>query len=239
MKPVPPQLHTPILIKTDTNPPWPHDEPMFHLLSRDGLFLCRNHPFFVSSVPITDGPSELAPHRPFLQLRCPKLPQRLLERVVGFFNAVGARQAAEAAVLLAWDRHARRLLTIVPEQCATVDVTTSGFRFPVGLHYEVPPLPPHLQLVGDIHSHVDGPAYASFTDKTDELHRPGLHLVVGRIREDPPEFHCEFTVDGFRFGVPDLSLVVAGYQRRRRETPASWLKKVRVNECAGPHPIEP
>ena len=52
-------------------------------------------------------------------------------------------------------------------------------------------MPPNLTLFGDIHSHVDEPAYASGTDKWDERYRAGLHIVVGRLGQEPPELHIE------------------------------------------------
>jgi hypothetical protein len=97
------------------------------------------------------------------------------------------------------------------------------------MKYEVPELPPHLILLGDIHSHVDFEAYTSFTDERDEVHRHGIHLVVGRLFQEPPQFHCEVSVDGSRFKVRDLSLVVEGYERRRvLEVPEEWIAKVSI-----------
>jgi hypothetical protein len=76
---------------------------------------------------------------------------------------------------------------------------------------------------------MDGPAYASSMDKADEEYRAGLHIVVGRVHLEPPEFHCEVTVDGARFPVADLGAIIAGYQRRReREVPQAWLDRLTV-----------
>lgn len=222
-------LHTPIFVKLDANMPLPEDAPVFHLLTRDGLFLCRNHPFFRSSVRVDQCPSELAAHQPFLKLHYPKLPQRLVEQVVGFFSIVGRQYASEAAVLLAWNKTAELVVPVVPEQTGIVCQGWSGNPFPMELHYEIPPLPPHQTLIGDVHSHVDGSAYASSMDKADEEYRAGLHIVIGRLQEEPPEFHCEVTVDGARFHVRDLAALIGGYQRRReREVPQAWLDKLSV-----------
>lgn len=223
------RLHTPIFVKSGDEMPLPEESPVFHLITRDGLFRCRNHPFFRSSVRVDEFPSELAAHRPYLKLRYPKLPRKLLEQIVGFFSIVGRRHGSEAAVLLAWDRTAEEIVPIVPEQTGIVGRGWHGDPFPMELLYEIPPLPPQWTLIGDLHSHVDGPAYASTQDKSDEEYRPGLHLVVGRLRFEPPEFHCEVTVDGARFTVPDLGMVSAGYDRRReREVPVEWLDKLTV-----------
>ncbi len=234
-----PQLFTPLYLKLNDAMPWPEQEKAFYLLSSEGLFLCRNTPFFRSCVPAREFPGELAEQRPFLQLAYPRIPRPLLEQVVGFFDLIGDRFGSEAAVLLAWNRTTETVEAIVPPQTGLVGMSWSGNPYPLELEYEVPPLPPHLLLLGDIHSHVDGSAYASFVDKADEMHQPGLHLVVGRILDEPPQFHCEATADGFRFKVRDLSLVLEGYHRRRtNEVPADWLSKVTVNPWTGYRPCE-
>ncbi len=223
------KLLTPFHLKTDFDAPWPEQEKLFYLLTANGLFRCRNHPFFRSSVPVNDWPAELATHRPFLKLSYPKIPQRLFERVIGFFARIGDDHGAEAAVLLAWHKTALRLEVIVPEQCTLVGTTWSGRPFPVEVRYEIPHLPPDLMLIGDIHSHVDMSAYASAMDKDDELHRPGLHIVVGRLSLEPPDLHIEVTVDGTRFQVHDPKMVLAGYHHRRpHEVPQEWIDKVKV-----------
>ena len=230
------QLFTPLYLKLNDAMPWPEEEKAFYLLSSQGLYLCRNTPFFRSCVPVEDFPSELAGQKPFLRLSYPRIPRRLLEQVIGFFDIIGDRHGSEAAVLLAWNRTTEAMELIVPEQVGLVGTSWSGHPYPLELEYEVPPLPAHLVLLGDIHSHVDGSAYASYMDKSDEAHRPGLHLVVGRILDEPPQFHCEAIADGFRFKVRDLSLVVEGYHRRRvKEVPPEWLSKVTVKPWTNRH----
>jgi Prokaryotic homologs of the JAB domain len=221
---------TPIYTKTDEAMEWPQDR-AFYLLSREGLFLCRNHQFFSSCVPADRWPSELAGQRPFLRLDYPRLPQSLVEQVIGFFDIIGERFASEAAVLVTWNRQTKAIEVIVPEQIGTVGLSCRGEPYPIDLHYEIPTLPAHLMLIGDIHSHVDGPAFASWTDKVDEAYRPGLHLVVGRILNEPPEFHCAVVADGSRFRVKELGLVMEGYRQRRQcEVPPDWIARVKV-EC--------
>lgn len=228
-----PPLATPIYLKIDSDMPWPQDR-AFYLLSQKGLFLCRNHPFFTSCVPSDRWPGELAEQKPFLKYDYPRLPRRLIELVVGFFDIIGRRLSSEAAVLLVWDRNRKRIDLVVPDQTGTVRTSYYGERCPLDLHYEIPSFTPHQMLIGDIHSHVDGPAYASWTDRADEAYRPGLHLVVGRIRDEPPEFHCAVTADGVRFRVNDLGLVMEDYRARRHDAvPEEWIAKVKVEESLG------
>jgi hypothetical protein len=219
---------TPVLLKTAAELPWPEDERIFYILGRDGLYVCRNHEFFRSCVPAKRGPSELAEQATFLTPRFPVIPRALFERAVGFFDRVAEQHGSEASVLLVWDRLEGRVRLVVPEQTATISRAWDGYRSPIGVHYAPPTdLSPDWVPFGDIHSHVHHPAYASSTDKTDETHAAGLHVVVGRIQREPPEIHVEAVVDGNRF-VLDASDVIEGYEQRRMNVPRRWLERVQV-----------
>jgi hypothetical protein len=221
---------TPVLIKTAADLPWPEDQRTFYILGRDGLYLCRNHEFFRSCVPARGGPSELEEQATFLAPRFPMIPRVLFERAVGFFDRVAELHSAEAAVLLVWDRSAKRVRLTVPEQTATVSSGWSGSRYPIGVHY-VPPadLPADWVPFGDIHSHVNYSAYASSTDVADEVHTAGLHIVVGGILREPPDIHVEAVVDGARFAL-DASQVIEDYRRRRMNVPGEWIERVLIKE---------
>ena len=221
---------TPVLIKTETDPPWPKEERIFYILGRNGLHLCRNHEFFRSCVPAPRGPSDLEEQTSFLVPEFPMIPRALFERAVGFFERMADLQSAEAAVLLVWDRAAGRVRLVVPEQTATISQGWNGTRYPIGLHY-IPPadLPTNWIPFGDIHSHVDYSAYASATDKADETHAAGLHVVVGRISQEPPDIHVEAVVDGTRFEL-EASQVIESYYCRRTDVPVKWVDRVNVKE---------
>ena len=221
-------LLTPITMKTGKELEWPEGERLFYTVARDGLYLCRDHEFFRSCVKTSGGPSELEAQAPFLLPRFPRIPRSLLERVVGFFERVADLHNAEAAVILAWDRTNERVRLIVPRQSATVYETWSGYRYPVGVHYDPPSdVPADWVPFGDIHSHVDYAAYASHTDKHDEEHSAGLHIVVGHIHDEPPEFHIEAVVDGARF-LLEREQVLEGYEKRRTNIPKGWIDLVEI-----------
>ena len=223
------QLAIPVYLKTDAAMPWPKDEPVFHLLTGDGLFICRNHPFFRSSSPVRTGPAELAGHQPFLDLKYPKIPRDLFETIVGFFDRIGMEHGAESAVLFAWNRETQTVELVVPPQQAMVGHDWKGRPFPLNVCYDVPELPEELILFGDAHCHVDGYASASKTDVDDEAGRPGLHIIVGRIHREPPEIRVDVTVDGSRFHVRNHQAVIGGYRKRRYDNiPAEWIARVEV-----------
>ncbi|MBW2274718.1 MAG: hypothetical protein JRG96_15735 [Deltaproteobacteria bacterium] len=221
-------LVSPVLLKTTEKSVGPPDERLFYLVARDGLYLCRQHEFFRSCVRANSGPSELAPQEPYFEPRFPQIPRDAIERAVGFFSRIADLHRSEAAVLLAWSRSERRVEIVVPHQTATVSESASGYRYPIGVHYDPPTdLPEDWVVFGDVHSHVDYAAYASHTDVQDELHSAGLHIVVGRIQSEPPELHVEAVVDEKRF-VLQPEQVLEGYRARRAEVPDDWIDQVEV-----------
>lgn len=218
----------PVIVKEREDQPLPEDLPAYYLLSRDGLFLVRRHAFFESCVPASTCPPDLASNETYLRPRFPRIPQSYLERIVGFFGRVAERQGSEAAVLLAWDLREKAVRLLIPEQVATMARTWRGEAYPVGVRYQVPAdMPSGWLPFGDVHSHVDGAAFASAIDEEDEVYRPGVHLVVGKIRREPPDFHVSAVVDGVRFAL-ELSQVAEGYGRRDLDVPEDWLARVRL-----------
>jgi PRTRC genetic system protein A len=217
----------PVYLKTDADMPRPAD-PEFYLLTRDGTFLCRNHPFFASDVPTTRPVRALAAHQPGVVVNYPRAPAAALESIVGFFWRIYQMHRCEAVVLLVWDLAQQRYQLVVPQQEATV-WRSGGTRSPQDVSYHVPVQPPGQLLVGDIHSHGHMSAFTSWTDEADERYRDGVHAVVGRIENEPPDFHVELAVDGKRFALK-CEQVFEGYQSRRQAVPRDWLERVQVRE---------
>ena len=163
----------------------------------------------------------------------PQIPRVLFERVVGFFDKIKHLHNSEASVLLAYDREEGAVQLVVPDQTATVIRYSDGYQYPVGLYYYPPTdLPRHWVVFGDIHSHVDLAAYSSATDKRDEEHSAGLHIVLGQLYREPMQAHVEAVVDGERF-VLKLEDVVEGYEARSSEVPEEWIAKVEIEASYG------
>ena len=225
-------LSAPVYLKTDKDMEWPKDK-FFYLLAKEGLFKCRSTAWTESCVPVEKGPSDLASQSKFLRLSYPQLPKALVERVVGFFRLIADKQNSEAAAIWVWNKLTEEVELLIPDQIGINGSPTNKepHGWPMDVKYETPKnLPPHLQIIGDIHCHVDGSAYASGTDTDDEVHRPGIHIVVGHIFTKPT-FFCEAVCDGSRFSVDDLSLVWEGFDKMdTASVPPEWIAKVKLEE---------
>lgn len=211
-------LSVPIFLKRDDKEfKWPTHK-LFYILAGNGYFMCRNHPFYQSCVKVTGyGHPDLVDHDECLKHYYPPLPQAMIEDIVGFFGLVKDEHRAEAYVLLAWDMVEKEIKMLVPEQ--EVSMTSA--------EYELPNYPDSWILIGDVHSHNTMSAYSSSVDKDDEKKRSGLHIVVGKIDQEPPDFHAEIVVDGARFKVTDPLTLFEKYNRRNKEIPAEWMEKVK------------
>ncbi len=220
-------LPIPVYLKTEAEAPRPGD-PEFYWITQTGTFLCRNHPFFESDVRTDRAPRALAAHAPACRSRYPQINAAALEHVVGFFRQVFLRHGAEAIVLLYWNTQRQRYRLRVPLQEATVWESTAGYRSPMNVRYQTPlDVPPHELLVGDIHSHGDLSAYASHMDQHDEVHRDGLHAVVGHVDRERPEFHVDFSVDSTRFSFRPVDFF-RGFRQARRFIPATWMDQLQI-----------
>ena len=218
---------TPIYIKESVDEPWP-EESVFYILSSSGLFLCRSHEMFRSCTPMRTWPSELAPQQSFLESSYPQVPRMLMEQLVGFFGTMAERHTCEAGAYLVYDRTEKQVTVQVPRQISTVNEGWNGSVYAVGLDYDnLEPLPPQQMILGTVHSHVYGAAYSSGVDVHDEVDKPGVHIVVGKLGQDPPDLHVEAVVDGTRFPLQPQS-VIEDYQQRRDDFPAEWIDCVTV-----------
>lgn len=210
-------LSVPIYLKRDKEEfKWPTHK-LFYILAGNGYFICRNHPFYQSCVKLTEhGHPDLEDQEEFLDHSYPKLSQAMMEDIVGFFGAVEKEHSAEAYVLLGYDLHEKEITMLVPEQEVSM----------ASAEYKLPNYPDNWILIGDVHSHERMSAYSSFTDQKDEAKRSGLHMVVGKVHQEPPEFHVEIVVDGARFKLKDPLSIIEGYKHRNTEIPEDWMKKV-------------
>lgn len=163
------------------------DDPIFYLVTRDGLFQVKRTPLFHAKTKVR-GLSWLRSEREGAWLQLPPIPAALLAEVVGFFGAVFRAHRAEAVVLLYFSQEARRYETKIPKQ------RVAGGH----CQYEIGPTPPGLLRVGTIHSHASADAFHSELDDEDERHDDGLHVTIGNL-DGEASVACSLVVDGRRF----------------------------------------
>ena len=191
---------------------------VYYLLARDGLFLVKRTPVFVSCIR-AQGLPWLAGVREEVRWRGPRIPSPLLGRVVGFFREVYQRYQAEAVVLLLCRADRPAFEMEVPEQ-----VVAGGHA-----RYQIGPCPAGLIRVGTLHSHAGAEAFHSDLDDLDERHADGLHVTVGTL-DRRPTYACSLMVDGRRFPLTPLEVFEAIPADGGDPADPAWLARLRVEE---------
>ena len=215
----------PIYLKDqDFTPP---DDPIYYLLSRDGLFLVKRTPFFEATVP-APGIPWLMPQDTRVRIDAPALPAALLLDCLAFFRAVYSRYKSEAVVLLGWREDTRTYELFVPHQ------TVGGGH----CDYEVKEFPAGLLRLGTIHSHAGVEAFHSERDHNDERFEDGFHLTLGNIDGDLT-LSCSVVVQGFRGQIPPEQMIAPYPIPWGQASPeADWDEAVDQKVTPLPRPIE-
>ena len=215
----------PIYLKDrDFSPP---ADPLYYLLSRDGLFLVKRTPFFEAVVPVTGIPW-LEPQAPEVTLTAPPLPASLILQAAAFFRAVYARYESKAVALLTWRQATRTYELVIPHQ------TVGG----VHCDYEVREFPPGLTRLGTIHSHAGVDAFHSLRDWEDERFEDGFHLTFGNL-DTGLTLSCSVVVQGFRGHIPPEHLF-SPYPIPWEQAPpeSAWTEEVERKVTPLPRPLE-
>ena len=171
----------PIYLKDrDFTPP---DDPIYYLLTKDGLFLVKRTPFFEAAVPARASPGWSRGAE--VRLTAPPLPADLLLQAVAFFRAVYSRYKSEAVALLAWREAGRTYELVIPHQ------TVGGGH----CDYEVRDFPGRPHPPGHHPQPRRDRGLPFGRDDADERHEDGFHLTVGNIDGDLT-LACSVVVQG-------------------------------------------
>jgi hypothetical protein len=213
----------PIYLK-EQEPFPPPPEPTYFLLAWDGVYLVKRSPLYEAVTKFDGALPGLAGQNPQLRLHIPKLPQRLVERIVGFFLDVFRRYGTEAMLLLFYSPADGFRVDVPPQRVSRWCI---GSYHVGGYHvqYERCLRPKGYLHLGTVHSHGDLPAMHSCVDERDERYLDGLHITVGEVTAPRPSFSATFVASGHRFRlVPED--VLAGYAQPRLPAPAKWLAQI-------------
>lgn len=163
------------------------DEPIYYLVTKDGLFQVKQTAFFRSCTKV-EGLSWLLGEEEGIRLKLPRIPAGLLAEALAFFVEVYRRYQAEAVALIFYDREEERYELRIPRQ------KVAGGH----CEYEIGPTPQGLLRIGTIHSHASAEAFHSELDDLDERHDDGLHITAGDL-DGRISLSCSLVVDGRRF----------------------------------------
>lgn len=163
------------------------DEPIFYVVTRNGLFQVKKTPLFRSRIRVP-GLSWLEEEKEGAEFLLPVIPAKILGETMAFFREVFRKHRAEAAVLL-----------YLREEVGEYEIRIPSQRVAGGhCQYEIGPNPPGCLRVGTIHSHGAAEAFHSELDDVDERYDDGFHVTIGSLHAKPT-VSCSLVVDGRRF----------------------------------------
>jgi PRTRC genetic system protein A len=214
----------PLYVKTaDLETP---SDAVYYLLAANGAFLVKKTPLF-DSITRADDVVPLKTQRPAITFHFPKLPHRLLERVLGFFTQVYRRWDGEAVALLYYSPARQQFRVEVPPQTVQRYRTSQGWRTEGKVQYGSVSRAEGFLKLGDAHSHGDSPAFFSSTDDRDDG-EDGLRMVIGRLNRETPDVCVSFMANGTRFRLdPDEVFEDRSRPVRLVSPPEEWMRRVK------------
>ncbi len=227
-------LQFPVVVKThDGNSPEEQEarkSRIHYVVAASGVFQVRELPTHRSVTRVSNAIPGLPDEDEKVELHAPRLPRKLLEDTLAFFNEVYQRYGGEAIVVPFYHPNTRKFQLGVPPQRISAYVDYYGKRW-AGTHldYQSATLPEGHVRFGSIHSHADTTAYASHTDCRDERFEDGLHIIFGSFGSDKLSRSASFVAGGRRF-ILEPDDVLEPCEVPDRVAPQEWMDRVEYVE---------
>lgn len=203
---------------------------LFYEVAGNGIFQVRETDGYRSVTRIFGGVPGLLPARECVELRCPRLPARLLAPVLAFFREVHARWGGEAIVLLFYDGRSGEFRIGVPPQTVWLRRDANGgLRAAYHLDYRAAERPEGFVRFGSIHSHSALPAVASQIDHDEERFEEGLHVIYGSFSSARLTRSACFVAGGVRFPLPPEN-VLEECEVPLDPAPSEWLARLELRQ---------
>lgn len=221
------------------------------ILARDGVYVERDTELFTCSVKGETSLPMLEPHKEAVRLKTPPLTAEFMAVGLGFLKKAYDSHGGEAALMLLYYPAEKRWEWYCPDQWVEGVRKGEEVYAAVGMevHFEHPldlPLThPGAVIFGDLHSHPTFSPFPSWTDKDDEKHKDGLHMIAGYItgkarerwidgewvkRPQVPEINADFVMNQGRIHLDEKKLITGEIPSSSEwpEPPKAWMDKIEV-----------
>lgn len=118
-------------------------------------------------------------------------PEWAIIQAHSFFRAVWEKHQTESSLYILYDRHTEEFRLWCPEQYVTG----------ASVNHQMGTLPSGWNAIGTIHSHCNFGAFHSGTDTHDMAGMPGLHITIGHVDQDKPEYALALSMNDSKFDV--------------------------------------
>ena len=219
-------MNLPILLKQGTTSlPRLRTNAARLVLARNGMFLERRGPMFLTSTRMRAADLELDDHTQYCLLSFGVLPGELHRDMLTFFLHAHRIHGGEAALILLFHPERRCFLWHCPPQTVDMHEHRDGWYADDIIEFENPlDLPDGYVQLGDAHLHPGSP-HPSALDRHED--QDGLHIIVGNITRTP-QYHIDFVMDGVRFPVPPAQFFAAPDSLPDTLAPDLWIEQIRI-----------
>lgn len=204
----------------------PKSDVPYYVLAQEGLYLRGTNPLGYYIVPI-NSIDRLLPlgqdKKGLFWWTASKVPAHIMAQTVDFFRQVWKELKAEAEVLILFNEDEpdenERYRLFIPNQIVSGGSVDSDYT------EQLEDFPPNFQLIGTAHSHCNFGAGHSSIDTDDAKTFNGLHITIGYIEREMPDFDVMVSIGGRDFGLKIQRVAniddINGYK-----APEEWMKFV-------------
>ena len=194
----------------------PDEDTIFYVASQKGWIINTPTLFGNARVLSNEHPSHLPELKESFILNDLKLPVHILTQFHDFARKNFEATGAECSAYITCNPETSIFRLFIPEQY--VSHTSVNHKLDAGA-VRAP-----YQTVGTIHSHCDFGAFHSGTDTHDMGKMPGLHITIGHVDRDDPEFVFALAVSNAVFAVERDAIVNEGitHDRKGWDTAPDW-----------------
>jgi PRTRC genetic system protein A len=179
-----------ILLPDGKTPP-PHEDVPYYIVSQKGWMSNVPTLFGIAQTKMSEPPSKIPDVPASFKLNERKFPEHLMRQAHDFFRAVWNKYQTESSLYIIYNRESDTFRLWAPEQYVT---STS-------VNHKLDILPSSWNAVGTIHSHCNFSAFHSGTDSHDMAGMPGLHITIGQVDQDTPEYAIAMSMGDTQFTV--------------------------------------
>lgn len=154
----------------------------------------------------------------------PKIPRNVISQAWSFFADIYSRQQTEACLFILYNPSRTRN----PYKLWCPPQVVSGTS--VKWLNESPNYGDGWQAVGTIHSHCAFDSFHSGTDEMDADQFDGVHLTIGHVNTDKPDFVALVSISTTKCNYEDASLIAEIDNLRPMRYPRRWREIVVVQE---------
>lgn len=120
-----------------------------------------------------------------------KLPAHIMIQAHDFFRKVWNKQKTESSAYICYNAYTQKYKLFIPEQYVTA----------ASVEHKLEPgaIKDGYYPIGTAHSHCDFSAYHSSIDTHDMEQMPGIHITIGHVDQDEPEYAIAIGIGKTRF----------------------------------------